>query len=477
MLPATNEKLWDPILKLKTTRLMLNATLEKCPVCDKTRLETALDDYLGQKNTKCFSCTICSFAIRFWIRFLMKNVAADKKRVLKLLADPYSRRAMKSVIRGFLDFGLKRPLSVGAPFLVVWNFTYKCNLACKHCYLDASNQFGDELSTNEALMVVDQIAKAGTTSLAFSGGEPLMRRDFFEVAKHAVDSGLYVSLATNGTLLTQKNVETLKEIGVHFVEVSVDGACAETHDSFRGINGAFKKTIEGASKCAKEGICTCFAVTATKNNVDEIPALLDLAKEVGARRFTLFNFVPAGRGKDCIELDPSPLEREQTLKFLNQKLHEDTGLAILTTTPQLARVAMQYSQGKTMVMPLAHMSATNVDQRVKALADFVGGCGAGRFYCALSPEGNVQPCVFLPIVVGNLRKESFSSIWRGSSVLATLRNRANLKGRCGTCDFKYVCGGCRARAFAYFDDYLAPDPGCIRELEEPTKWTGSLSES
>jgi len=259
--------------------------------------------------------------------------------------------------------------------------------------------------------------------------------------------------------------------------VSVDGACPETHDNFRGIRGAFKKTIDGATACAKEDMCTCFAVTATKSNMDEISALLDLAREVGARRFTLFNFVPAGRGKDCTELDPSPAERERILKFLNQKLHEDTGLAILTTTPQLARVAIQCSTGQDIVMPLAHMSATTVNERAKALADFVGGCGAGRFYCAISPEGYVQPCVFLPIVVGDLRKGRFDRIWRSSSVFNTLRDRANLKGRCGRCDFKYVCGGCRARALAYFDDYLAPDPGCIRELEEPTIWKGKRGES
>ena len=474
---GTNEKLWNSILKVPSTRWMLRAALKECPKCGRTRLETASDDYVGRGDVKCLSCSLCSFAIRFWIEFLRKNFKVNEKRALKIVGDPYSRRAMKSIVHGFLDFGLHRPLSISAPFLVVWNFTYKCNLKCKHCYLDAGGDFGHELSTSEALKVVDQIADFGVTSLAFSGGEPLMRRDFFEVAKHAADSGLYVSVATNGTLLNRENVKVLKKIGVNYVEVSVDGVYPETHDDFRGINGAFNKTLDGITACVEEGMCTCFAVTATKNNLKEVPPILEMARKVGARRFTLFNFIPTGRGKDFFELDPSPTEREEILKFLNQKLHEDTGLAIMTTTPQLARVAIQCPTQEAVVMPLAHMSATKMNRKAQALADFIGGCGAGRFYCAVSPEGLVQPCVFLPIVVGDLTKERFSQIWNRSPVFDILRDRANLKGRCGKCSFKYVCGGCRARAYAYFSDYLAPDPGCIRELEEPTVQKDMRSEN
>jgi radical SAM protein with 4Fe4S-binding SPASM domain len=463
---ARNEKLWNSILKMPSTRFMLRAALKKCPKCDRTRLETASNDYVGREEAKCFSCSLCSFAIRFWIEFLRKNFKVKGERAHRIVGDQYSIRAMKSIIHGFLSFGLLRPLSVSAPFLVVWNFTNHCNLACKHCYLDSGGDPSHELSTSEALKVVDHIAELGVTSLAFSGGEPLMRKDFFEVAKHAVNSGLYVSLATNGTLLNQENVKILKEIGVNYVEVSLDGACPETHDDFRGVKGAFQKSLDGIAACVKEDMCTCLAVTATKRNLKEISSIFNMARDIGARRFTLFNFIPTGRGKNFVELDPLPNEREEILKFLNQKLHEDTGLAIMTTTPQLARVAVQCSMQKNIVMPLAHMSATKMNRKAQALADFIGGCGAGRFYCAVSPEGYVQPCVFLPIVVGDLTKERFSQIWNQSPILKILRDRTNLKGRCGKCVFKYMCGGCRARAYAYFKDYLASDPGCIRELEE-----------
>jgi MoaA/NifB/PqqE/SkfB family radical SAM enzyme len=141
--------------------------------------------------------------------------------------------------------GIKKPLSIYAPFLVVWDFTHSCNLSCKHCYSNSGAVLEEELTTQEALDVVDQVADAGVTALAFSGGEPLSRKDFFEVSRHAVERELYVSVATNGTLLTKENVKRLKQTGVNYVEVSVDGASAKTHDEFRGVPGAFEKAVTG----------------------------------------------------------------------------------------------------------------------------------------------------------------------------------------------------------------------------------------
>ncbi len=465
----TNERLWNVILQIPPVKWMLKTTLATCPECGRAHLETALDDYVGKKSTKCLSCNLYSNIIRFWVSFLAMNLAVEKSRISKLLADSYTRRAIKSIVAGFVDFGFNRPLSIHAPLLVVWNFTYKCNLSCKHCYSDAGSLSTMELSTKEAMKVVDQIADFGVTSLAFSGGEPLMRKDFFEVAGHAVDSGLYVSLATNGTLLNQENVKKLKKIGINYVEVSLDGSDPKTHDLFRGQTGAFSQALHGLRTCVDAGLCTCLAVTATKNNLKEIPSVLALAEDMGIQRFTLFNFVPTGRGRDIMAVDPSPQEREEVLNFLREKLLENPKIAILTTAPQLARVALQsqsWSAQEDMMVPFAHMETARISKRARSLADFIGGCGAGRFYCAISPEGNVQPCVFLPMAVGNLKTERLEDIWFNSPVFMALRDRGNLKGRCGGCEFKFVCGGCRARAFAYHNDYLMSDPGCIRKLSE-----------
>jgi radical SAM protein with 4Fe4S-binding SPASM domain len=463
-----NQKLWNSILKTPPVKWMLKTALKKCPKCNRTPLETALDKYAGKNHLHCSSCNLYVRVIEFWVNFIQTVLAVEKSRVSKLFADPYVRRAINSIVYGFAEFGFNRPIQVHAPFLVVWNFTYKCNLNCKHCYSEAGNSSKTELSTEEAMKVVDQLADFGVTSLAFSGGEPLMRKDFFEVARHAVDAGLYVSLATNGTLLNEENVRKLREIGLHYVEVSLDGANAETHDFFRGKSGAFDQTMQGLKNCLKEDICTCVAITGTKNNLTEIPAVLEMAENMGIDRFTLFNFVPVGRGKDIIAADPSPQEREQLLSFFNKKLSEDHKIAILSTTPQLARVALQASSPtqEDIIMPLAHMEATKISKRAKALADFIGGCGAGRLYCAISPEGNVQPCVFMPLALGNLKTEKLEDIWLNSPVFNDLRDRGKLKGRCSRCEFKFVCGGCRARAYAYHNDYLMSDPGCIRQLSE-----------
>jgi len=464
----TNQKFWNAVITTPPVRWMLKNTLKKCQKCNKTPLETSLDNYADKGQSNCSSCIIYTRVIEFWISFIQKALAVEKSRVSKLFADPYVRRAVNSIVSGFAEFGFNRPVQVHAPFLVVWNFTYKCNLKCKHCYSESGNVSKSELSTEEALKVVDQLADFGVTSLAFSGGEPLMRKDFFEVARHAVDVGLYVSLATNGTLLNPENVRKLKEIGVHYVEVSLDGADAKTHDFFRGKTGAFNQTLQGLKNCLSKDICTCVAVTATKNNLTEIPAVLEMAENMGIDRFTLFNFIPTGRGKEIIEADPSPQEREKLLCYLNKQLSEDHEIAILSTTPQLARVALmtQSPSQKDLIMPLAHMEAAKISKRALALADFIGGCGAGRFYCAISPEGNVQPCVFMPLVVGNLKTEKLEDIWLNSPIFIDLRDRDKLKGRCGKCEFKFVCGGCRARAYAYHDDYLMSDPGCIRKLSE-----------
>ncbi|PVX23332.1 MAG: radical SAM/SPASM domain-containing protein, partial [Candidatus Bathyarchaeum sp.] len=388
----TNEKLWNSILKTPPVQWMLKTTLSTCHKCNRTPLATALDNYSGKKHAFCFSCGVYTKVIEFWIGFIQKALSVEKRRVSKLFGDSYVRRAINSIVSGFAEYGFNRPIQVHAPFLVVWNFTYKCNLKCKHCYSNSGAETKTELSTEEALKVVDQIADFGATSLAFSGGEPLMRKDFFEIARHAVDSGLYVSLATNGTLLTEENVKKLKETGVHYVEVSVDGANAKTHDFFRGKDGAFEQTMQGLKNCLDKKICTCIAITGTKNNLKEIPAVLEMAENMGIDRFTLFNFVPTGRGKEIVEADPSPKEREEILRFMNEKLSEDHKIAILSTTPQLARVALQCSVTQDdLVLPLAHMEAAKVSSRARALADFIGGCGAGRFYCAISPEGKVQP--------------------------------------------------------------------------------------
>lgn len=293
-----------------------------------------------------------------------------------------------------------------------------------------------------------------------------MRRDFFDVAEYAAVKGLYVSVATNGTMLTEKSVERLKQSGVSYVEVSLDGAKSDSHDSFRGIRGAFNRTVEGIRNAVKAGLFTGIATTSTKENLYEIPEIVELTKGLGVSRLIVFNFIPTGRGEEIVEVDLSPEQRENLLKYLYKELSSGS-IEALSTAPQYARVCLQQSlaEGRSTTAP-THFAAMNLSSRTRQLAEFLGGCGAGRLYCAIQPNGLVTPCVFMPIVIGDLRKQSLREIWSTSKVLRDLSDRRALKGRCGRCPYKYICGGCRARAYAYHGDYLAPDPGCIRELEE-----------
>ena len=447
------------------TKKMLRLSLKKCNACGRTVLEAALDDYVGKTDKKCSGCSgLYSQVIGFWIEFLRRSLNVKRAKAEKLMGDPYARRAIMNLTRSFAFLGIKKPLSLYAPFLVVWDFTHKCNLNCKHCYSNSGAVQEEELSTAEAVNVVDQLADAGVTALAFSGGEPLSRKDFFTVAEHAVKRGLYVSVATNGTLLTKENVKRLKQVGVHYVEVSIDGATAQTHDAFRGVEGAFEKAVTGIRNAVEEDLCACIASTATKSNLAEFPAIITLAEEIHAERFTYFNFIPTGRGKAHYEEDLSADERETLMRYLLNRMSKGCKTTILTTAPQLARVALQ-CQGPSgtgeVTMSMAHMQTAKVSRKAVPLADFIGGCGAGRLYCSLSPRGDVHPCVFLPVNVGNLKTENFGDVWLHSELFNALRDRNNLKGACGRCSYKYTCGGCRARASAYYEDMQASDPGCV----------------
>jgi radical SAM protein with 4Fe4S-binding SPASM domain len=458
----SHDRFWNAVMNLFTTRKMLELSLRKCNACGRTILEAALDDYIGKANSKCRCGGFYSQIIRFWIEFLRRSLSVKREKVEKLLSDPFARRAIVTIARSFSYFGIRKPLSIYAPFLVVWDFTHRCNLSCKHCYSNSGAIQENELTTEEALEVVDQLADFGVTALAFSGGEPLCRKDFFEVASHSAKRGLYVSVATNGTLLTEENVKKLKQTKINYVEVSIDGATAQTHDSFRGVPGAFDKAVAGLKTCVEANLCACIATTATKSNLAEMPGILDLAEEIGVERFTYFNFVPTGRGKMHYDQDLSPEEKEQLMLYLLDRMSRGYKVTILTTAPQLARVAIQcQSPGDEATMSMAHMQTVKVSKKAIPLADFIGGCGAGRLYCSLSPQGDVHPCVFFPVNVGNLKREKFEDIWLNSKLFNLLRNRDNLKGACGICSYKFICGGCRARASAYNNDVLSSDPGCI----------------
>ena len=446
------------------TKAVLRFVCEKTP-SGASRLDLALRRYVGE-------CVSFGFhdRIAYWI---VKSVLERGKSIFgyegdlrKTLRDPVIRRGMVNVLAGIARYGARRPFTSVAPFLVVWNYTRACNLNCKHCYEDARREPSpDELTTEEAKQVIDQFEEAGVVAIAFSGGEPLIRRDVYEVAGYAKQKGFFVSIATNGTLITPEVAQKMKQV-FDYVEISLDGM-EKTHDEFRGIPGVWKRTCEGIRNCVAAGLDTCVAITATKNNLKEIPELVDFSeKELGVKRVIIFNYVPTGRGERIIDQDLSPQERHELLKFLFERMMRGN-LICYSTAPQYSMISWEHAYGVYTGVVATHFTTEGamraLQGRTKALAEFLGGCGAGRLYCGLEPNGDITPCVFMPIKLGNIRKDKLVDVWDKAEILWKLRDRDSLKG-CSECQYRYICGGCRARAYGYYGDVQAPDPGCIHNL-------------
>ena len=425
-----------------------------CKKCGKNRLEVALELFVGAREKACVKCRLAEKMIAPIMRKGAEafNITTDEMR--ERFRDAYWRKGLAGVVKGLAYFGVRKPFVPGAPFLVVWDVTYACNLKCKHCYATAGKPLHDELTTEEALDAIDKFDRLGVTVIAFSGGEPLVRKDIFKLASYAASKGIYVAMATNGTLITEKIAKKMKENGVSYVQISLDGT-KETHENFRGIEGCYDRAVEGIRNCVKESLFVNVSMTVTKYNYQDVPAVIDLCEKLGVDWFMHYNFVPTGRGREIVKADITPEQREKLLKMLYER-NKTSNISLLSTAPQFARVALQCDAE---FIP-THFYNVNVGERLRKLAEFIGGCGAGRFYMSMRANGDIQPCVFFPLKVGNIRKDNLEELWLHNKVFEELRNKDILEG-CGSCRYRYYCGGCRARAYSYFGNYLKPDPGCI----------------
>ncbi|HUW63109.1 MAG TPA: putative heme d1 biosynthesis radical SAM protein NirJ2 [Spirochaetia bacterium] len=322
--------------------------------------------------------------------------------------------------------------------LVSWNTTNECNLTCRHCYRDAGVKKAEELSTAEGLALIDEIARAGFKIMIFSGGEPLLREDILQLVQHAKSRGLIPVFGSNGTLLTGDLARRLKEAGAAAIGISLDSPRAGAHDDFRGMPGAWQGAVDGMMACREAGLPFQVHTTAMRWNAGEITELTDWAQNNGAKAHHVFFLVPIGRGL-AIEDESLPPDRyEQLLRQLMAKSSQVPIEIKPTCAPQFVRIARQMG----------------VETR------FGRGCLAGLSYCIISPVGDVQACAYLDVAAGNVRRSPFSQIWRESPLLQALRTKV-YGGRCGTCSFGDLCGGCRARAHYLTGDYLGGDEWCL----------------
>lgn len=323
--------------------------------------------------------------------------------------------------------------------IISWNTTNQCNMYCDHCYRDAGAKVNEELSTAEAKNLLNEIAKAGFKIMIFSGGEPLLRPDIFELVSYARNLGLRPVFGTNGTLITLEVANKLKEAGAMGMGISLDSIDPQKHDQLRKYDGAWEQAIVGMKNCREVGLPFQVHTTVFDWNHDELEKITDLAIELGAVAHHFFFLVPTGR---AVNIEEESLRAEQYERVLTRILEKQKQVDIElkpTCAPQFMRIAKQ------MGMNLRY-------QR---------GCLAGTHYCIISPKGDVQPCAYLNIPLGNVREVPFSEIWKSSPVLNKLRT-LDYEGGCGKCQYKKVCGGCRARAYFYHEgNYMAEEPWCL----------------
>lgn len=448
------------------SRILLKRFLEPDPSGARTRLEHVLSmlahEGEGRKNTST-SCILDYYFCKLLFGTTMKFMHIKCEEFEMGIRDPAVRRGLELVLRSLLRYGVTVPQKLVAPFLIVWNFTNACNLRCIHCYQSAGPTPGpNELTSEERLEVVRQIDEMGIPIVALSGGEPTIHPDFLRVVEDSAKRGIYMAVATNGIRFADEEfAKRAIEAGLRYIEVSLDSTEPREHDRFRGVKGAWELAVKGIRNVVKysdNGVSVGIAATITKLNKDKIEDLVRFGEELGVNRIVFFNFIPTGRGKEAVELDLSPEEREDMLRRI---YHESTrsGIQVVSTAPQLARVSWQMSYGED-VLP-THFTMPH-SSTLRAVAEFIGGCGAGRIYMAIQPDGTVTPCVFIPIPVGSLKRDKLRDIWESNKVINDLKNKNLLKEPCGSCEYRYICGGCRARAYAYFKDYLAMDPGCLK---------------
>jgi radical SAM protein with 4Fe4S-binding SPASM domain len=333
-------------------------------------------------------------------------------------------------------------------YVISWNVTRKCNLFCQHCYLPAQGSeksleinTSQELSTEEALRVIDQIALVNPeVMLILSGGEPILRKDIFELAEYASGKGMMVVLGSNGLLINDQVASQLRQRGVSGVSISLDSTDPKIHDGIRSLEGAWEAAIKAVRICRSNGLAVQINTTVTQKNYDEISGLIEYSQTLGAKVFSPFFLICTGRGEEVTDITSE--QYDKILSLIVEWQGIDDGMMIRTRcTPTFRRVLYQINPHS----PLLKMDT--------------GRCLAGLHYCRITPEGNVTPCPYMPMPVGNVKRESFKDIWTESEEFALFRN-PSLKGKCRLCEFRLICGGCRARAFAYYKDSMEEDPWC-----------------
>jgi heme b synthase len=340
------------------------------------------------------------------------------------------------------------------PKWIAWEITRRCNLRCVHCRSSSEMDVKahPDFPKDEAFRIIDDISGYAKPVIVLSGGEPLLRKDVFEIARYGTDKGLRMCLATNGTLVEEDTCKNIKDSGIKIVSLSLDGSEEAVHDDFRSQKGAFSGTINAARLFKKYGIEFIINSSFTKRNQKEIPRVYRLAKELGATAWYMFMIVPTGRGEEIMNELISKEDYEDILEWHYQmEKGEEDMLVRPTCAPHYYRIVLQKAKEE----------GSKFERRtLKFSTGGSKGCIAGQLIALIDVDGNVLPCSYFPKPAGNIREQSFRDIWENSALFKELRDFKKYKGKCGSCEYVTVCGGCRARAYSMRGDYLEEEPFC-----------------
>ena len=335
--------------------------------------------------------------------------------------------------------------------LVAWEVTRRCNLNCVHCRASSERgPYPGELGTEKCLEILNEIAATAKPIVILTGGEPLLREDLFELARYGTDLGLRMVLATNGTLLNPGITGEMIENGIQRVSISLDGSSPKSHDQFRQVQGAYERALAGIEELRRAGMEFQINTTVTRHNLDEVPALLDLAVKLGAAAHHLFLLVPTGRARDLVHQEIEAREYERLLHWFYHMRDQVPLHLKATCAPHYYRILRQE----------AHARGEKVTFETYGLDAVTRGCLGGTAFCFVSHDGIVQPCGYLELPCGDLKKSPFGEVWEGSEIFQTLRDFNAYEGKCGRCEYLRVCGGCRARAYEATGNFMAEEPLC-----------------